>query len=44
MASGGRRSMAQSIFQIGGNAGTAMAPIIVAFLVLPRKFGKKILM
>ncbi|WON97041.1 MFS transporter [Sphingobacterium sp. Lzh-3] len=36
MASGGRRSMAQSIFQIGGNAGTAMAPIIVAFLVLPR--------
>ncbi len=33
MASGGRRSMAQSIFQIGG---TAMAPIIVAFLVLPR--------
>jgi len=36
MASGGRRSMAQSIFQIGGDAGTAMAPIIVAFLVLPR--------
>ncbi len=36
MASGGRRSMAQSIFQIGGNAGTAMAPIIVAFLILPR--------
>ncbi len=36
MASGGRRSMAQSIFQIGGNAGTALAPIIVAFLVLPR--------
>lgn len=36
MASGGRRSMAQSVFQIGGNAGTAMAPIIVAFLILPR--------
>ena len=36
MASGGRRSLAQSIFQIGGNAGTALAPIIVAFVVLPR--------
>lgn len=36
MASSGRRSLAQSIFQIGGNAGTALAPIIVAFLVLPK--------
>lgn len=36
MASAGRRSLAQSIFQIGGNAGTALAPIIVAFVVLPR--------
>ncbi|GEM64609.1 MFS transporter [Sphingobacterium faecium NBRC 15299] len=36
MASGGKRSMAQSIFQIGGNAGTALAPIIVAYLVLPK--------
>ncbi|UIR54965.1 MFS transporter [Sphingobacterium sp. SRCM116780] len=36
MASGGKRSMAQSIFQIGGNGGTALAPIIVAYLVLPR--------
>lgn len=35
MASGGKRSMAQSIFQIGGNAGTALAPILVAFIVLP---------
>lgn len=32
MASGGKRSLAQSIFQIGGNAGTALAPILVAFL------------
>lgn len=36
MASGGKRSLAQSIFQIGGNAGTALAPIIVAFVVLPK--------
>jgi FSR family fosmidomycin resistance protein-like MFS transporter len=36
LASSGKRSLAQSIFQIGGNAGTALAPIIVAFIVLPR--------
>lgn len=36
MASSGRRSLAQSIFQIGGNSGTALAPIIVALIVLPR--------
>ena len=35
MASGGKRSLAQSIFQIGGNAGTAMAPLLVAWVVLP---------
>ncbi len=35
MASGGKRSLAQSIFQIGGNAGTAMAPLLVAWIVLP---------
>jgi len=36
LASSGKRSLAQSIFQIGGNGGTALAPIIVAFCVLPR--------
>lgn len=35
MASGGRRSFAQSVFQIGGNAGTALAPLLVAWIVLP---------
>ncbi len=35
LASGGRRSFAQSVFQIGGNAGTAMAPLLVAWIVLP---------
>ncbi len=35
LASGGKRSLAQSIFQIGGNTGTALAPLLVAWLVLP---------
>ena len=36
VASGGKRSLAQSIFQIGGNTGTALAPLLVAWLVLPK--------
>mgnify|MGYP000987456467 CR=1 FL=1 len=36
MASSGQRSLAQSIFQIGGNAGMALSPIAVAYIVLPR--------
>lgn len=35
LASGGKRSLAQSIFQIGGNFGTALAPLLVAWIVLP---------
>lgn len=35
VASGGKRSLAQSIFQIGGNTGTALAPLFVAWLVIP---------
>lgn len=35
LASGGKRSLAQSIFQIGGNSGTALAPLLIAWLVLP---------
>lgn len=35
MASNGRRSFAQSVFQIGGNTGTAFAPLLVAWIVLP---------
>lgn len=34
-ASGGRRSFAQAIFQIGGNTGSALAPLFVAWLILP---------
>ena len=36
MASGGRHGMAQSVFQVGGNVGSAMGPLLAAFLVLPR--------
>lgn len=36
LASSGQRSLAQSIFQIGGNGGMALAPIAVAYIVLPQ--------
>jgi FSR family fosmidomycin resistance protein-like MFS transporter len=35
MASGGRYGLAQSIFQVGGNAGSATGPLLAAFIVLP---------
>lgn len=35
LASGGKRGLAQSIFQLGGNAGTAMGPLLVALIVVP---------
>lgn len=34
-ASGGKRGLAQSIFQVGGNLGTAIAPLLVALIVVP---------
>ncbi len=34
MASGGQYGLAQSLFQVGGNAGQAGAPLLVAFIVL----------
>lgn len=33
-ASGGRRGLAQSIFQLGGNTGTAIGPMLVAAIVV----------
>jgi len=36
MASGGRYGLAQSLFQVGGNVGTAFGPLLGAFLVAPR--------
>ena len=35
MASGGRHGLSQSIFQIGGNMGSAVGPLIAVWLVLP---------
>ncbi len=35
MASGGKRGLAQSIFQVGGNAGSALGPLLAAIIVVP---------
>ena len=35
MASGGRHGFAQSFFQVGGNAGAAVGPLLAAFVILP---------
>lgn len=35
LASGGAHGMAQSVFQVGGNFGSALGPLLVAFVVLP---------
>jgi FSR family fosmidomycin resistance protein-like MFS transporter len=39
MASGGRHGLAQSVFQVGGNFGTAIGPLLAAFIVLPHGQG-----
>jgi MFS transporter, FSR family, fosmidomycin resistance protein len=36
MASGGQHGFAQSFFQVGGNSGSAIGPLLAAFIVLPR--------
>jgi FSR family fosmidomycin resistance protein-like MFS transporter len=36
MFSGGRHGLAQSVFQVGGNFGSAAGPLLAAFIVLPR--------
>jgi FSR family fosmidomycin resistance protein-like MFS transporter len=38
MASGGRHGMAQSLFQVGGNAGSSLGPLLAALIILP--FGR----
>ena len=35
LASGGRHGLAQSLFQVGGNVGSAIGPLLAAFIVLP---------
>jgi FSR family fosmidomycin resistance protein-like MFS transporter len=39
MASGGRFGMAQSFFQVGGNFGQAIGPLLAAFIIVPRGQG-----
>ena len=36
IASGGQHGLAQSLFQVGGNAGSSTGPLLAAFFVLPR--------
>ncbi|MGA9343095.1 MAG: MFS transporter [Rhodanobacteraceae bacterium] len=36
IASGGRHGLAQSMFQVGGNVGSAIGPLLAAFVVMPR--------
>jgi MFS transporter, FSR family, fosmidomycin resistance protein len=36
MASGGRHGLAQSLFQVGGNIGSSLGPILAAFIVIPK--------
>jgi FSR family fosmidomycin resistance protein-like MFS transporter len=39
MASGGRHGLAQSLFQVGGSTGSAIGPLLAAFIVVPRGQG-----
>lgn len=39
LASGGRHGLAQSVFQVGGNLGSSLGPVLAALLILPRGRG-----
>jgi FSR family fosmidomycin resistance protein-like MFS transporter len=39
MASGGQHGLAQSLFQVGGNLGSSLGPLLAAFIVIPRGQG-----
>lgn len=39
MASGGKHGLAQSLFQVGGNLGTSLGPLLAAVLVIPHGQG-----
>ncbi len=41
LASGGRYGFAQSFFQVGGNFGSALGPLLAAFIVVPRGQGSE---
>lgn len=36
LSSGGAHGLAQSLFQVGGNFGTSLGPLLAAFFILPR--------
>ena len=36
LSSGGRHGLAQSVFQVGGNFGTALGPLLAAYFIFPR--------
>jgi MFS transporter, FSR family, fosmidomycin resistance protein len=36
LASGGKHGLAQSLFQVGGNLGTSLGPLLAALIVMPR--------
>ncbi len=42
MASGGRYGLAQSVFQVGGNGGSAVGPLLAAWIILPRGRGSMV--
>ncbi|RYG00262.1 MAG: MFS transporter, partial [Chitinophagaceae bacterium] len=35
-ASGGKRGLAQSVFQLGGNAGSSIGPLLAAWIIVPK--------
>ncbi len=39
MASGGQHGLAQSLFQVGGNVGSALGPLLAALLIIPHGQG-----
>ena len=39
MASGGRHGLAQSVFQVGGNMGSSLGPLLAAWIIVPRGRG-----
>lgn len=39
LASGGRHGLAQSVFQVGGNAGASLGPLLAAWIIVPHGRG-----
>ena len=39
LASGGKRGLAQSVFQLGGNAGSSLGPLLAAWIIVPHGQG-----